>query len=233
MCFPFSFQNAVFSQISFDHYIDVGNNNVSQGVYTDFSTRVLVQSGSNRVSSGALLSFSNAQKNIFSAYFLSFSREIYERNHPINIEGFYLCKPFSEDLREFNVGFIADYRNKHFGFNLGFNSRLYSFTRAAKLKYNIPDSVSTRVWVPINLMYQLSYFQPLNKKMLLEVRVTDFNTYTILQETNPMILTKFTYTLNDKIQFYSELCYMQAGLLNIRVNYFGYYLRGGVLWQIK
>jgi len=233
MSFSFSNQQAVYSQISIDNYIDVGRNNVSEGVYSDFSTLILADAGSFTVSSGALLSFTNAQKNIFSAYFLSISRNIYERNHPINIEAFYLWKPFSEDLREYNFGFIADFRTKQFGFNLGFNSRLYSFTRVAKIKYNIPDSISTRVWVPINLMYQLSYFLPLNKKTLLEVRVTDFNTYTILQETNPMILTKFTYTLNDKIQFHSELCYMQVGLLNIRVNYFGYYLRGGVLWKIK
>jgi len=69
--------------------------------------------------------------------------------------------------------------------------------------------------------------------MNLELRITNFDTFTILQETNPMILAKLSYKINSKLQFYTDLCYMQAGLLNMRVNYFGYYLRGGVLWQIK
>lgn len=234
LCFPLSYQNPAFSQIIVDNYIDIGRNNISDGVYSDFSTMISKHFGVFYASTGALLSFSNTNKNVFSAYSLSFSRDVMKiRNHPVNVNVIYLWKPFSEDLREYNVGIFAEYRTKHFCQTLGFNSQLYRFTRAAKVKYNFPDSIYTSVWFPINFMYKFSFYQPLNKKLNVEVRVTNFDTYTILQDIYPMILTKFTYKLNSKVQFYSQLCYMQTGLLSIRVNSFGYYLRGGVLWKIK
>jgi len=234
LCFSMSYQNSVLSQIIVDNYIDVGRNNISEGVYSEFSTTISKHFGIFNASTGALLSYSNANKNIFSAYSLSVSRDVLKiRKHTVNLNVIYVWKPFSEDLREYNVGVFAEYRTKHFCQTLGFNSQLYRFTHAAKVKYNFPDSINTIVWLPFNFMYKFSFYQPINKKLNMEVRVTNFDTYTILQDIYPVILTKFTYNLNSKVQLYSQLCYMQTGLMGIRVNYFGYYLRGGVLWQIK
>ena len=227
------FQNQVFSQLSVNSYAELGTTNVSDGAYGNFSGQFSAKFGTVTASTGALLSLSNANSDIFSAYKLGVENEFKIFNKPINIGAFYLWKPFSVDLRETNFGVLANYRTKHFGHQIGLNTRIYSFSAAAKQKYNFPDSVSTSIWESINLMYKFTYYLELSKKLNFEACITNFDTYIIEQETNPMIRTKFSYKLNDKLLFYSDLGYQQAGLLNMRVNTFGVFLRGGVIWQIN
>jgi len=233
ICFPISFHNVVFSQISADSYAEVGSNAVSQGVYGDFSVQLLGRFGSFSANTGGLMSFSNARENIFAAYSFVVSNDFLILKKKINIGSFYLWKPFSTDLREYNFGLLAYSRIKHFGYTLGFNSRIYSFTRAAIARNNFADTIKTSVWEPVNFMYKLSFYHQFNPKLNFEASITNYDRYFILQETNPMILTKLSYYLNSKLQFYSELGYMQAGLLNMHVNYFGIYFRGGAVWRIN
>lgn len=227
------FQNPVFSQLTVNSYAELGTNNVSDGAYGNFSGQFSAKFGTFTASTGALLSFTNANQAIFSAYKLSVVNEFQIFNKPVNIGAFYLWKPFSVDLRETNYGVLGSYRAKHFGYQLGLNTRIYSFSTAAKQNYNFPDSVSTTIWEPINLMYKFTYYLKMSKKWNFEASVTNFDNYIVEQETNPMIRTKFSYKLNDKLLFYSDLGYQQAGLLNMRVNTFGVFLRGGVIWKIN
>ena len=227
------FQNIVFSQVSVDSYLEAGSNNVSAGLYGNFSTQISARLGNFSASTGGLLTFSNASSSVFSAYSLQLANKFNIFKQPVSIGVFYLWKPFSVDLRETDFGLLAKFRNKHWGYQLGINSRVYYFSNAARQKYNFADSVGTSIWEPINVMYRLSYFQSLNKKWNFEACVTNFDRYIIEQETNPMIQTKFSYNFNDKLLFYSDLGYKQAGLLNIRVNYFGLFLRGGMIWKIN
>ncbi len=227
------FQNPIFSQLSVNCYAELGTNNVSDGVYGNFSGLFSAKFGTFTASTGALLSLSNANPDIFSAYKLSVVNEFQIFNKPVKVGVFYLWKPFSVDLRETNYGVLAGYRAKHFGYQVGLNTRIYSFSNSAKQKFNFPDSVSTTIWEPINLIYKFTYYLELSKKWNFEASVTNFDNYIIEQETNPMIRTKFSYKLNNKLLLYSDLGYQQAGLLNMRVNTFGVFLRGGVIWQIN
>jgi len=230
--FFLSGQNSVFSQISLDSYAEVGSNAVSQGIYGGFSAQVSGQFGSFNATTGCFLSLSNEGGDIFSAYSLTVSNDILIHKHKINASGFYLWKPISSDLRETNLGLLVKYRTRHFGYIIGLNSRIYSFSRSAIIRYNFPDSIRTKFWEPVNAMYRLSYYQQFNPKLNFEASITNYDRYFIQQETNPMILTNLTYIFNSNLQFYSELGYMQAGLLNMHVNYFGLYFRGGVIWRL-
>lgn len=232
ICFPLSYQNVLFSQISVDTYAEIGGNGVSQGVYGDFSALVSARLKTFKVSTGGLLSFSNTGVNIFEAYSLAVFNDFQISKRKITIGTFYLWKPFSTDLRQTTFGLLANYRTKRMGYSLGFNSRIYSFSRAAIERNNFADTITTSYWEPLNFMYKISLYRQINTKFDLEASVTNYDRYFILQETNPMILAKLNYNYNAKLQFYSELGYMQAGLLNIRVNYYGIYCRGGIIWHI-
>ncbi len=221
------------SQTVNNSYIEVGSNNASAGVYGSLSTQFSQRFKNFEVSAGGLFTLSNAQSNIFSALKLNISNDFQIKNHTLNVGALYLLKPFSTDLNETNFAILANYRTSHFGYVLGVNSRIYSFNRAAIQKYNFPDSVKTSVWEPYNLMYRISYFHDIVPELKFEAAITNYDRYLIQQETNPMLQLNFNYQLNDKLQFYSELAYMQAGMMNIRINYFGFYLRGGVVWQIN
>ena len=231
--FFLSCQNTVFSQISLDSYAEVGSNAVSQGIYGSISAQVSGQFGSFNLTTGGLMPFSNEGADVFSAYSLAISNDIEINKHKIDVSGFYLWKPISSDLRETNFGLLAKYRTRHFGYIIGLNSRIYSFSRSAIIRYNFPDSIHTTFWEPFNAMYRFSYYQQFSPKLSFEASITNYDRYFIQQETNPMILTNLTYKYNSNLHFYSELGYMQAGLLNMHVNYFGLYLRGGVIWRLN
>jgi hypothetical protein len=233
LSFLFVLQNYSFAQISIDSYTGVGQTLVSDGAYGDFSTSILVKYAGFNASTSGLISLSNTQPDIFAAYSLALSKDFIISQHPVNIGAFYLWKPFSVDFRETTVGLIANFRTRHFGYSVGLNSRVYSFTNAAIKKYNIPDSVSTNVTEPLNLMYKISYFQSFRYLWLFEGSITNYDRYIIMQETNPMLFTKFSYKVSTKLQLYSELCYMQAGFFNVHVGYFGFSFRGGVLWHLN
>ncbi len=233
LLFFICWHNLVYSQVSVDTYLETGSTNVSAGLFGNFSTQISALFGSFSVSTGGLLNFSNANTSVFSAYSIQAANEFKILNLPVNIAALYLWKPFSADLRESDFGLLAKFRTKHWGYQLGINSRIYYFTNSARQKYNFADSVATSIWEPFNLMYRLSYYQSLGKKWDFEACVTNFDRYIIEQETNPLLQAKFSYKLNDKLLFYSDLGYMQAGLLNMRVNTFGLFLRGAVLWKIN
>jgi hypothetical protein len=229
----FGFQKRCIAQISVDSYIGVGQTLVSEGAYGDFSTSILAKFAGFNASTGGLISLNNTQQDIFAAYSLALSKDFRVDHHDFNIGAFYLWKPFSVDFSETNVCLIADFRTRHFGYSVGLNSRVYSFTKAAKQKYNFPDSVSTSVVEPLNLMYKLSYFRPFKHFWLFEASVTNYDRYIIMQEINPMFFTKFSYKVSSKLQLYSELCYIQTGFFNVRVGYFGFSARGGLLWRLN
>lgn len=234
MVFSVCLSPTVFSQqFSLDSYLGAFNTNVSQGTKADFSGEFSVRYSTLSLSAGSLLTFPTDNGLHFSALKLQVQNNFQLFNKSLAGGVFYLWKPFSADLCETAFGLLAGYRIGRFGLNLGLNSRVYYFTEAAIVKYNFTNAFSTSIWEPINVIYRLSYYQPLMAKWEMEAMVTNYDNYIIEQETNPMIQTKFTYSMNRKLSLYANLGYQQAGLLNMRVNTFGVFLRGGVVWKIN
>lgn len=227
------YQLPVFSQISNDSYVELGKNAVSSGIYSSVATQFSGKFGNFGATAGTSLLFSVAKENTLDALYLKADYDIPAFGTSVNLGAFYLWKPFSFDLNETSTGLIAQYRANRFDYQLGLHTRFYRFTHSAIEKYGFSANESTRIWEKLNLMYRFTYFQPMGEKWELEARITNFDYFTILQETNPMISTKISYRLSPKMRIYTDLTYMQAGLLNIRVNYFGFYGRGGVQWQLN
>ncbi len=222
----------MYSQIKMDHYAEVGKTMMSNGVYSNVSTLVEASYNYVHIHGGALLSVINPQAGLINTMTVGVGGEFQVKNFKMKMDGFYLWKPISENLREYNGGIIASSRFQHFGVKLGVNTRVYGLSKAATMNYHLSDTVSTSIWEPVNLMYQFSFYQPLSAKCNLEVRITNYDKYMILQETNPMIMSRVDYVVTSKLRVYGELYYMEAGLLNMRVNYFGYNGRGGITWEI-
>ena len=47
-----------------------------------------------------------------------------------------------------------------------------------------------------------------------------------------MFNLRFDYKINAPLSLYSELWYKSAGLMVIKVTYFGIFIRMGVIWKI-
>jgi hypothetical protein len=80
-------------------------------------------------------------------------------------------------------------------------------------------------------MYKITYNQPINERLKANISVTNFDLLMIQQETNPFIITNIDYQLSSNTNIFTDLGYLQAGLFNMRVNYFGFFIRGGVQWK--
>lgn len=222
----------LYSQYSVNGYIELGNTAVSQGMYGGFSGQVTAKFGTFRTTAGSFLSLSNNNHSIFNGLSLQASNDFKIAKLPINIAIFYQWKPFSASIEEHNAGLLAEYKSKHVGCAIGLDNRIYHFTNDSIIALYSLKPANTLIWEGVNVMYRFSYFQQFSPTLNFEACVTNFDSYTIQQETNPMLRTKLSYKQSEKLSFYGELQYLQAGLLNMRVNYFGLLARGGVIWHI-
>ena len=214
-------------------YAELRNDMMSEGLKENVAIRSDYFCSSFYISGGARFSANLFQGNFVNAVSVNAGKVIDLFRIPITVSGFYLWSPISQDLREYNAGLFFSTRFGNFIPTIGLNTRIYAFSKAAIAKYGFTNNTSTYIWEPINVMYDLAYNQRINSKLNLRIRVTNFDPFVIQQETNPMLSTQLSYALSNKLVINSELVYLQAGLLNMRVNYFGYYFRGGLTWNFR
>ena len=102
-----------------DHYAEVGKTMMSNGVYSNVSTSVEASYNYVHIHGGALLSVINPQAGLINAMTAGVGGEFQIKKFKVKLDGFYLWKPISENLSEYNGGIIATSKFKHFGVKLG------------------------------------------------------------------------------------------------------------------
>jgi hypothetical protein len=206
-----------------------GANYTSSGLYSDFAGGITAVISEWQFEARAGVTLSNERENVFNALKMDVSRDFSIKEKPVTGHVFYLWQPFTAILHEHNAGIIFHHRSNKFGYDIGLNTRIFKLPNAYA-ESNGYNQVS--IWEPINLMYKLTYYQPIDKKWDFKALLTNFDTFLIQQETNPMLITNLSYQLSGTSKLYMDLGYLQAGLMNIRVNYFGYFIRGGIQWKL-
>ena len=178
------------------------------------------------------LNINKRNQKAINAFVLNTSYQIVIDDNPLKFSLFYLHKPISQMLNIHNTGCFANYKFKKWEFLLGNNLNIYKFTNNAVDVYNILDNET--LVEAFNLIYTLKYY--LFKKgnaWNTYFNLSNFDKFVIEQEINPMINLGACYQKNlDTPSFYLDLWYQSAGFNNIRVNYFGFFYRIGVLWEI-
>ena len=209
--------------------VETGSNYVSSGIYSDVVGEISTRLSGWSIFTAAGLGFTAATENRFNALKLDISRDFNIKESPVTGHVFYQWRPFSAILHEHNAGIILHHRKHKFGYHVGLNTRIFKLPNVYA-ESNDYDQLS--IWEPINLMYKITFYQPLSEKWDLKASVTNYDAFMIQQETNPMIVTNVGYQLSATSKIYLDLGYLQAGLMNIRVNYFGYFIRGGIQWEL-
>ena len=155
------------------------------------------------------------------------------RNKYFNLEGFFLRTRASEITGETNWGFLVNTGRKHFKIELGTNFRTYSFTNYAIRKYKL-DKGTTRCREVYNFMYSFTYdLKAKNDLWNAGLTITDADHFDINQENNVIFNLHGFYKLSPSVSLYTQLWYEAAGLTNLHINYFGCYLRAGIVWNIN
>ena len=176
-----------------------------------------------------LLSYKPA---FLSGIILKAGREFQIGKQAIELTGLYAISRFSELMHERNRGLFASTQHQKLHFILGTHFRTYAYNRDARNDIDLQGSARlTERW---NLIYSIAYsVKPPGHPWNISLAVTNLDLFLIHQETNPMLRLSGTYTVRQNISLYLDAFYQQAGLFNINIHYFGFYIRPGIIWHIQ
>ena len=224
----------LFSQLNQNNYLDIVKSNVIDRTLFRAASISTLLVRDYHIQAGFLWSTSNQNSMSFKGLFFNIGGNFRIKKVPFEVNVFYCNNMFSPRIHETNWGFTLGYNSRHFSINLGDNYRIYKFTNKGIKENGLNDDTDNSIVEPRNIMYSFTYFvMPVDHKWNAAITLTNFDHFLIQQETNPMTACKLFYQLNPNLMLYSELWYQNAGLLNLQVNYFGYYIRTGLIWKIK
>jgi len=213
-------------------YTDMGKTSVSDGFYIKTAGLAHYQFGKNRVETGFQLDLKSNSENVFSGYNIKASREVQIKNFSFEVQGFYIWTPFSDILRETNLGLLLHVKRNHFIIKLGTNFRTFAFTQNAIKYYELKEG--TKIHEYWNILYSFSYYlKPIENYWNIGLSMTNIDHFIINQETNPVFNLRALYEVSSPINLFAESWYKSAGAFNLSVNYFGFFFRTGIIWDIN
>ncbi|MGB8491274.1 MAG: hypothetical protein WCE64_09460 [Bacteroidales bacterium] len=221
------------AQPSVKSFAEAGHNNIFDRGYFSYAILPSYDIKDDSFDAGLLFSFGGDRETNFGGYSLRYTRRFSLLRQSFAVSGAYLWVPFSTDLRETNWSIVLNYTLPHFRFALGNNYRTYRFRRS----FMLSDESATgnyRIIEPGNLMYVFQYRLNNEEKLWnLMFSATNNDYFIIEQEINPMIILKGTYRFKENLTSFIDIGYKSAGFLCIKVDYFGYFLRLGMKWDIS
>jgi len=219
------------AQFKVTGYIDAGHTNVSNGLFIKTSGLGSYQFGKNMVAAGMQLDLKNYNSNVFSGLNLIAAREARIKNFHFEFQAFYLLTLFSDISRETNWGMMLNLQPEHFKLVVGTSFRTFAYRKRAINEYNL--NADDKIHENWNIIYSISYYLKRHEnEWNIGVSVTNIDHYIINQETNPNFNLNGYYQMNAPLRLFAEVWYKSSGAFNLSVNYFGVFLRTGIVWDI-
>ena len=230
-CFIFMSGVNLTAQSYLSLYTELGENNVSHGLYFESAVIGQCKFGNNNLGTGFQFDLDKSYKTIFSGYTINASRHFVIKGIHLELQGFCIRTDFSQILCETNLGAFLKMNRNHFEMTIGTNFRTYSFSQKAVKDYEIERNAA-KITEVYNIMYSFRYnLKPLDSRWNAGVSVTDIDYFVINQETNPILNLYGFYRLSSPVNLYTSVSYKIAGATNIAVNYFGLFLKTGIIWN--
>lgn len=220
------------AQINLEMHIDAGENYASEGLFVTTAGFGAYRFGETEIAGGCQFDLKSASGNIFSGFIIKPAREFTIKEFPFKIQGLYVYNRFSESLYEYNWGILANIERNHFIIHIGTNFRTYAITKTAMEKYGIESH--KKIHENWNLMYLVNYnLKPSGHKWNIGLTLTNIDYFIIEQETNPVFNLNAKYKVSPPVTLFVESWHKSSGAFNLRVNHFGFFIRTGVVWEIK
>lgn len=225
------FFRLTWGQLSVENSWKIGENNTSQGTYLKTALSAYYQTENYAFNSQLQVDAINPQKRTLSGFLVNATRKTFSQKIPLSLSAQYLLLPFSTTLRESNFSLMAKGRAKGFSYTLGINFRTYAYTQQAVEDYNIEQQRLHENW---GIIYQLGYtYISQREHWNVGLLLTNYDDFLINQDMNHFWRLKGQFKVSKKIQLYTECNYIKAGVFNSSSNYFGYYIKTGIIWHVN
>jgi hypothetical protein len=217
--------------ISLPTYAELGHNNISDGLLIKTAFLPTAEVGKWTAQAGLRFDIISNNEDVLSGISLLGARNFMIRSFPLEVQGLYVRAGYYNVIHETNWGLFLRTYGKHIKAGLGTNFRTLALNNSET--ENLADSVITKIHEDWNLMYLFSYYiKPLDHKWNISLSVTNFDYFDITQETNPVFKIAGFCDLGPGVTMFIDAAYENAGLVNINLEYFGFYIKAGVIWKI-
>jgi hypothetical protein len=214
-------------------YLDAGSSTVSNGLFARPALTTSYGFNSFYGSTGFQWTFSSAERNALSGWFISGGSKFTVREIPLSVNLFYLINPYSKRIRESNPGGIIKYELNHLDIQFGYHIRRYRIKESAIEQGEPLSGPALSIWEYRNFLYRGTlHLKERDAPWNLSVTVTNFDYFLVQQETNPMLRLAGHFRISDAAKIHSALWYQGAGMSNIHANHYGFYFRTGIVWQV-
>ncbi|MDT8400624.1 MAG: hypothetical protein RQ743_02925 [Bacteroidales bacterium] len=220
------------AQPSLSIYLESGENNVSEGLFIRTAAFGEYRFGKNSLRGGLQLDLKGPGTKFLTGASINLAREFSIREFPFEIHALYSHNRFSELLYEYNLGVVCKVNIRNLTFRLGNNFRTYGLTKYAVREYAVDSD--NKIHENFNLMYLVAYhLNPAEHYWNVSLSVTNIDHFIIEQETNPVLFLRGEYNISSPLTVFAELWYKTAGSFNLSINYFGFFFRTGLIWNIN
>lgn len=224
----------VTAQYKLTSHFDVGETNISNGLFISNSTFFDYQYKNSTANFG--VQFNILDQSYFPSFFTgihaSLSQKIKIKKLNFHLQAIYFSNFFSNLIYEHNYALVEGLELKHFSHKLGVHFRNIRFTQEGVDQFGIIESRS--IYELFNLVYLLKYnIMPKEHLWNIGITLTNIDHFVINQASNPMLYLDGKYKIKEKITLYMETWLLRAGVMNISANHYGFFIRTGVLWDIK
>lgn len=214
-------------------YSDVGKNIVSDGFLMRSAFLGNYSFGNYQLKTGIQTNLINNNSITLSGYSIDGSRSFKLGGTLFELNGFCLWTASCEIIQEFNYGGLLVMKSRHFDLQCGTNFRTYSFRNKAVRIYEIGND-ETKIHENFNLMYSFGYnLKSIDHKWNAGLTLTNIDYFLINQETNPYVNLKGRFRISSPVCLFAEAWYKTTGATNLSSNYFGFLMRGGIVWNFK
>jgi len=214
-------------------YSDFAKNAVSDGLYIKSAFMGNYRFENYQLKAALQTNLINSNNIALSGYRIDGSREFHLKKALLELNGFGLWTAHTGILKESNFGCLMAMKTSHFDLHLGTNFRTFSFRKDAVEKYAI-ENEATKIHENFNLMYSIGYnLKPSNHKWNVGITFTNTDYFMINQETNPYVNLKGFFKISSPVSLFAEVWYKTSGAINMSSNYFGYLMRGGIVWNFN
>ena len=226
------FKPYCYAQPSIMSFVEVGQNKIVKRGYFSLAAISSFDFKKNSIDAGVIWTFGGQRETNFAGLSLNAARKFSFLRQSFAISGSYFMQPFSNELRQISYSIILNFKLPHFQFDLGNNYRIYRLSRAFE-RSNKSGSDNNRIVEPGNLIYTIQYsVKRREQSWNITVSLTNYDFFIIEQEKNPMALFGGTYQIKKNTSLFIDLGLKYAGFSNYEIEFFGYFFRMGMEWNI-